>query len=126
MSDPHPPINTTIAYTATIHQDIFDTIKRLESRVDILTARVHMLELGAGTLHSTDELADKIMEFLKCHKGIKFNTGTVAANINGKSERVSAKLRTLSSHGLLKYDKIEGHSQMFWYEETPDGSVESL
>lgn len=121
MSDPKPPTSSEI-------DDLFGFITKLENRVDILTARVHMLEIGAGPMRNTDELADKILEFLKCHKGIKFNTGTVAANISEKSERVSAKLRALASHDILKTDKVEGHSQMFWYIEniTEGGTNEQV
>jgi hypothetical protein len=87
----------------------------LESRIEALDFRVHTLETGRAP--ASDELGDKIVAFLKKFPGIKFNTGSIAANVGSSALKLSDKLKRMAERGLVQHEKLEGHSAMYWYEE---------
>jgi hypothetical protein len=115
-------IDTDKTYTSVFTQQ--KSLDELYGRLDRLEARVQMLE--GSTRFTVDELGDQIILFLKRYAELKFNTGSVAANIGRPSQNLSDKLHRMAEKGLIRSEKLEGQSTMFWYEEKPNGSVENL
>ena len=99
--------------------------RKLEERVDKLITDHLELRLRVGALESggqtglTDTLGTKIVEFLKQYPGLKFNTGSIAANVGSTSMKMSDKLKVLVGRGVIKGEKKDGLSAMFWWEEKP-------
>lgn len=99
-----------------------ERIDQLEKRNDKLTVRVQELEIAGATrsLTKRDEWGEKILEFLKEYPGVKFNSGTLAANLGTESKFISDKLKTMVGRGKIKGEKGEGLSAMFWIEKKED------
>lgn len=98
--------------------DVQSTLASLLKRMHEAEARVEILE---GKLRAYQEKPEgeqaKIMEFLKQFPGVKFNSGSIASNTGTVSMKISDKLKAMAGRGLIKFEKLDGLSAMFWYEE---------
>lgn len=86
------------------------------ARLNLVEDRITNLESDRTPSKSKDEVADQILAFLKQYPGLKFNTGTIAANIGSHSLKISDKLKGMVGRGLIKFEKKDKLSAMFWYE----------
>lgn len=98
----------------------------MPSKIDILESRLHDLETRLATVESQllnsqplDDLTSRILDFLNAHPRLKFNTGTIAVNVEENTMKVSNKMRTLCARGLVQSEKIEGRGHMYWAETPP-------
>lgn len=109
---PPPPRRLNVELEQRMMDGIIDT---LLLRVGALELRITALE--EGNTAPQDEIGLQILTFLKQHPSVKVNSGTIAANLDVHSAKISDKLKTMVSKGTIKGEKKEGHSAMFWYEE---------
>ena len=88
--------------------------------------RIKALEDQGGTkAPAVDPLNEKILAVLQEFPGLKLNTGSIAANIESTSVKISGRLNTMASRGLIKSEKLEGKSTMYWVEK-PVETVEEV
>ncbi len=126
-NQPFLPLEETVTIMADYpHLDSgeeFNQISSILERLAALEARMTILESSKTPV--SDELGDKILVFLKEFPGIKFNTGSIAANIGMPTMKLSDKLRKMAEKNLIRSEKEEGHSAMYWYtaalEKESDG-----
>lgn len=108
--------------------DLFSLINRLDQKINAIQAAHAKLEARLSTLASRsgpgrrpDEISAKTLAFLKAHPGLKFNSGTVAANIQSDSKTVSSRLKTLFGRGLVHAEKVSEMSAMYWCDKEEKG-----
>lgn len=96
----------------------------MSARVSKLEDRIASLENENSKNRAKDTFTNVVLNFLRSHKGLKFNTGTVAANVDDDSDKTSTTLRMLAMRqGTgVKAEKKEGKSVMYWYEDIPSSS----
>lgn len=110
-----PP--TGSAYIKTeVFNELAHRVRKLEDMHSELTARMEDLEARADGVVTKDQTTHKILAFLKQFPGVKFNAGTIGANIDTHTSKLSDRLRALGGKGVIKMEKADGHSAMFWVE----------
>jgi hypothetical protein len=102
-----------------IPHDVMVELQEIRERLDSAEARITGLELNQSNKpgRRPDEIAVKVVEFLKSHPGLKLNSGSIAGNVKVDTKIVSGRLKTLVGRGVIKAEKLDDLSAMYWYEE---------
>lgn len=113
-----------------LEQLVVDSAKayqELERDLRVAFDRIKVLEDMKGVSSPTlDPLYVQIVDLLKSYHGLKMNTGTIAENLGTNSMKISDKLKTLVLRGLVKTEKREGASAMFWWEAPTEATTEEV
>lgn len=108
--EPDPDTFVTRAQLATV----MDMVQRLVEEVARLSGRVNLLEMNkSGT---DDSITGRIFEFLKTNSPMKFNTGSIAINLDLNSGQISDRVKQMAKAGKIHMSKVPGQSAAFWYQ----------
>lgn len=101
-------------------------VKELSASLEVAFGRIRDIEdnlVKSENATPRDELGENIIEFLNKYAGIKFNTGTIASNLEVQVGTIANKLRVLVGRGKhgIQFEKLEGHSAMYWIDAKTEG-----
>lgn len=98
-----------------LSRELRSEIIKLHNRIDSLEKEI---EQGGGKSRKPkDTINQQIVDFLKQYPGLKFNTGSIGGNIGLQADRISGRLSAMVGHGIIKAEKLKGHSAMYWVEK---------
>lgn len=98
----------------------------LERKIADLDERLRIVESQRPNGQSLDETTEKILEFLRANPQMKFNCGTIAANLGITTLKVSSRIRSLQNRGLVESTKIEGGSWIHWIKSEMVGPANAV
>ena len=101
---------------ARITADRFESIEHMIGQLEVRLAALEESVIAGPPVK--DDISLRAVGFLKQYPGIKFNTGTVSANLGLQSYQVTDKLKNLANKQVIKTEKQDGVSAMYWYEES--------
>lgn len=109
-----PPLHDTNGSGTPALSVLLRRLDDLDATVQTLTERVTELEVADRPAPPRDELNEKLLDFLRVHRGLKFTGQLVAENLGESPSSVYSRLRTLANNGHLTYDKPDGRIGLFW------------
>lgn len=93
----------------------------LRDDVKLLTERIEQVEAAvAPKAPKRDELAEKVIEFMRDRPGLKVTALVVAENLGElDNAKVGGRLQTLANQGVIASSKEPGRTRMYFWPVTP-------
>lgn len=89
----------------------------LREQVSSLTGRLEVVEVAvAPKAPKRDELADKVVEFMRERPGLKVTALVVAENLGElDNAKVGGRMQTLANQGIIASSKENGRTRMYFW-----------